>query len=350
LIQTARHLWAMSMWYQRKQPTPEVRVMADSLYRFLMAHFRDPASNEFHFTVTQAGALVEPRKILAAQALTIYALCRYARAFESTEAAAQAMATFRAIDARTHDAVHGGYLQIRDGFWLDPATEKETNTQVHLLEAFTALYATNHDAVVRARLEELAKICAGTLLQKSGYVHKDFRADWSLLGTPSVSYGHDMETGWLLLEAARVLGRPRDAFLVAAARTMIVNAATAGYDPIKGGYFQEGPPGGAPTTLRTKLEKSWWAQAEALLGLWRAFELTHDPTWLDHLEATLGFIETALWDGAYGEWYSGVLPDGRLGADGDVKGNAWKASYHTLRAPTFVEGWITAALLRAGIR
>src|SRR6185295_16083330 len=43
LIQTVRHLWAMSMWYERRQPEPEVKALADGLYAFLMAHFRDPA-------------------------------------------------------------------------------------------------------------------------------------------------------------------------------------------------------------------------------------------------------------------------------------------------------------------
>jgi mannobiose 2-epimerase len=344
LIQTARHLWAMSMWYQRKKPTLEVKALADSLYRFLIGHFYDPATKEFFLTVTESGAPVEPRKVLAGQALAIYGLTQYARAFGVVEAAGYAMATFQALDARAHDDAFGGYRQINDAPWLPATTEKETNTQVHLLEAFTALYDYGHHPAVRARLQELVTICIDRLLQPSGYLHRDFRLDWSLVGEPAVSYGHDMETGWLLLEAARALGRPDDPRIVAAAKIMIIGPARTGYDPVKGGYFEEGPPGGGPPT---KLAKIWWVQAEALLALWTAFRLTHDPGMLDRFDGTLRFIETTQRDPAHGEWFWSVLPDGTPGEKADEKGNAWKASYHTLRALTFSEQWIATARSRS---
>jgi mannobiose 2-epimerase len=340
LIQTARHLWAMSMWYERKQPTAEVRALADGLYAFLTRAFEDPATGELGFTVSEAGAMIEPRLILAGEAQAIYALATYAHAFSDAGAGDRALRLFRAVDARAHDARHGGYRQINDAPWLPPGTEKETNTQVHLMEGLTALYLYRPDPTVRARLEELAAICADKLLQPSGYVHRDFRLDWSLVGAPAWSYGHDMETGWLLLEAARALGRPDDQNLVAAARTMILTSASAGYDPAQGGYFEEGVPGGAPT----KREKAWWVQAEALLALWRGYELTGEVTLIDRLDRTLAFIEQHLRDAQYGEWYGGVLPDGSLGAGADRKGHAWKASYHTLRTLVFTEAWIAQAL------
>jgi mannobiose 2-epimerase len=206
------------------------------------------------------------------------------------------------------------------------------------MEAFTSLYVYNHDAAVRARLEELMAIAAGKLLQPGShaYIHRNFRADWTPLGPPEVSYGHDMETGWLLLEAARAVGRGEDPQVVAAAKTMILGPAAAGYDQANGGYFEEGVPGAAPT----KREKIWWVQAEALLALWRMFELTRDGALLDRFEATLAFIESHQRDKEFGEWFWGILPDGNLGPSGDVKGNAWKASYHTIRSLVFAEGWI----------
>jgi mannobiose 2-epimerase len=343
LIQTARHLWAMSTWYERKQPTPELKALADGLYQFLMARFYDPASREFSFTVTEAGALVEPRKILQAQALTIYALVAYARAFGAAQAGAQALATFQAVDARAHDATYGGYQQINDAPWLPPDTQKETNTQIHLMEALTSLYAYGHDATVRARLEELMAIAAGKLLQPGGYIHRFFRMDFSPIGPATVSYGHDMETGWLLLEAARAVGRGDDATLLAAAQRMIAGPAAAGYDAAAGGFFDEGIPGAGPT----KREKIWWVQAEALLALWRLFELTGDGALLQRLEGTLSFIEEHQRDRAYGEWFWGLLPDGTLGPSGDVKGNAWKASYHTIRSLVFTQAWIEGAIAQA---
>ena len=310
LIQTVRHLWAMSMWCERKAPAPEARALADDLYRFLMEHFRDPASNEFVLTVDAGGALIEPRKVLAGQALAIYALTAYARATGERAAGAQALATFHAIDARAHDAAHGGYLQIHDAPWIAPEVEKETNTHVHILEALTALYAYGRDATVGARLDELASIVADRHAAEERLRARRLpRRLWTRSARPRSPTRHDLVTGWFLLEAARALGRPADPKLLAAARTMIVNAAAAGYDAARGGYFEEGPVGGPPA----KLEKVWWAQAEALLGLWRGYEFTRDAAMLNRLEGTLGFIETSLADKENGEWYWSVRPDGTLG-------------------------------------
>ena len=332
LIQTVRHLWAMSMWYERKQAAPDVKALADGLYAFLMSSFRDAADDQFYLTVSETGAPVDRQKLLAGQALAIYALTEYARVFHHAAAGAQALATFHALDG-LHDARFGGYIQ------LAPDMRKETVAQVHLLEAFTALDSYSHDSTVRARLEEMAAVVADRLLQKGGSLDRAFLPDWTPIGTPAVNYGHDMESGWLLLEAARALGRPADPKLVGAAKTMILGAARTGYDAAKGGYFEEGPPGGAPA----KLDKVWWAQAEALLGLWRAYELTGDVTLLDRLDGTLRFVETALADPVDGEWFWSLRPDGGFGEKGDIKGSAWKASYHTLRALVFTEGWIAAA-------
>ena len=342
LIQTVRHLWAMSMWYERRQPEPEVKALADGLYTFLMAHFRDPADEQFYLTVSRAGDPVDRSKLLAGQALAIYALTEYARVFRVQAAGMQALATFHAIDTSLHDAKFGGYVQLIEGPLSVNEVRKETNTEVHLLEAFTALYAATQDRLVRSRLAEMGAAVANHLLQKEGYLDKAFLADWTPIGAPGVNYGHDLETGWMLLEAARALGMPDDPKLAGAARTIILNSASAGYDAAKGGYFEEGPPGGAPT----KLEKGWWGQAEALLGLWRGYELTGDRAMLDRLDGTLRFIETTLADPVDGEWFWSVQPDGSFGEKGDIKGSAWKASYHTLRALVFTGDWIAAAQAR----
>jgi mannobiose 2-epimerase len=337
LIQQARHLWTMSMWYEKKSPTPAVKALADNLYRFLIAHFYDARDKEFYFRVSASGSVVEPKKVLYAESFAIYGLSEYARVFGVPEAGKYALDCFYAIDARAHDAQNGGYEQSRDPAWLTPGAQKEMNTHIHLLESLTSLYEYSKDLTVKQRANELLDVCAQKMLQPEGYQYLEYLRDWSPFGRAEVSYGHDLETSWLMVESAAVLGRANDAAILNAATRLGEHAADWGFDSKNGGYFESGVPGGAPD----QIEKIWWIQAEALPGLWRLFQRTHQLVFLDRLEATLAWIEKSQSDGEYGEWYWGVLPDGSIGPQGDHKSGDWKASYHTLRALVFTEAWLS---------
>jgi mannobiose 2-epimerase len=336
LIQQARHLWTMSMWYEKKSRAPAVKALADDLYHFLVAHFYDAHDEEFYFRVSESGRVVEPKKVLYAESFAIYALSEYARVFGVPQAGKYALDCFHSIDARAHDAQHGGYDQTRDPAWLTPGAQKEMNTHIHLLESFTSLYEYSKDETVKRRANELLDVCARKLLQPEGYQYQEYLSDWSPFGRAEVSYGHDLEASWLMLESAAVLGRASDAKIIEAANTMGAHAADWGFDRKNGGYFESGPPGAAPD----QLEKIWWVQAEALPGLWRLYERSKNLAYLDRLEATLTWIEKSQSDPEYGEWYWGILPDGSLGSRGDHKSEEWKASYHTLRALVFTEEWL----------
>lgn len=341
LIQQARHLWSFSTWYARREKSAEIKAIADNTYRFLIEHFLDDKDGEFFHTVSRDGKrVVDPKKQLYAQSFAIFALATYGEVFDVPQAKQQALACFQSIDRRAHDAEHLGYDQTRDSGWLAPGAQKDTNTHIHLLEAFTALYRASQDESVRARLEELVKVVATRIVQPGNYAHKEFFRDWRAHAEPVVSYGHDLETAWLLIDALDALGAPADDPIRQVALGLGKHAAERGHDSSKGGYFEEGIPGGKPT----KLEKVWWVQAEALPGLWWLYRLTNDPSYLDRLEGTLAWIETKQLDSAHGEWFWGINPDGSIGPRGDHKGEEWKAEYHALRGVLFTSDWIDEIL------
>jgi mannobiose 2-epimerase len=337
LIQTARHLWSTSLWYEKKESTPGVKALSDDLYRFLMKHFYDAGAREFHFKVSRTGEPVDTKKVLYANAFAIYALTQYARVYGMKEAGQTALACFRAIDTRAHDARFGGYDQRNDPAWLSPGAEKETNTHLHLMEAFSTLYAHGKDPVVKERLGELIHLFSTKILQKEGYARKEFLLDWTPFGEPAVSYGHDIETAWLLVEAAEAFGNPKEPSIAKAALTLGSTSAEWGYDSKNGGFFEEGN----ATGVAVKREKIWWIQAEALPGLYELHRLSKDPKYLERLERTLDWIENHQVDREFGGWYWGVLEDGKLGPRGDDKGEEWKANYHDLRALVVTSEWIT---------
>lgn len=344
LVQQTRHLWSYSTWYARREKTPAIKATADNIYAFLIDHFLDKKDGEFFYKVSRDGTkVVDPKKQLYAESFAIFALSTYSEVFDVPEAGQQAMACFKSIDRRAHDAESLGYDQTRDPGWLAPGAQKDTNTHIHLLEAFTALYRLSKDETVRVRLAELVKVIATRIVQPSNYAHKEFYKDWRIHEKPVVSYGHDLETAWLLVDALDALGTPLEPVVSQVALYLGKHSAELGFDANKGGYFEEGVPGGAPT----KLEKIWWIQAEALPGLWWLYKLSNDPSYIDRLERTLTWIEKSQVDSEYGEWFWGINPDGSIGPHGDHKGEEWKAQYHSLRATLFTADWIGEALAKA---
>jgi mannobiose 2-epimerase len=339
LIQQSRHLWAMSTWHGRRAPVAEVEAAARSCHAFILEHLRDEEDGEFFFMAGPAGGVVDRKKKLYAEAFAIYGLSAYARQFGVGAARQHALDCFASIDGRAHDSAHGGYDQTEDPLsWIDGAAHG-TNTHIHLMEAFTALYELTRESVVRDRLNELVDVTVRHLLQPSDYVALAFDSDWTPVGKPLVSYGHDIETVWLLMDAARALGRAEEPAVRDAARRMGAHAAERGYDADAGGYFNEGVPGGEVTDP----EKIWWVQFEALAGLWWLFRLTGDIAHVHRLDRTLTWLE-ATWDPAGGEWFYGLLRDGSPGPRGENKGEEWKTSYHDLRALVFTGDWIAEAL------
>jgi mannobiose 2-epimerase len=80
-----------------------------------------------------------------------------------------------------------------------------------------------------------------------------------------VSFGHDVETAYLMLEASHVLGSKNDTLTMRVAKLMVDHALQNGWDKINGGFYDEG------YYFKNKKEitiikdsKNWWAQAEGL--------------------------------------------------------------------------------------
>lgn len=345
LIQQTRQLWMLSTWYERRASTEALRELAERQYAFVRESYLDAADGAFVYKVSRDGSrVVDARKQLMAESYAIYGLATFGRVFENAEATRLALARFASIDLSRHDAESGGYDQRGDPGELPAGAAKDTNTHLHLLEAFTALYEATRDPIVGARLGELVDLFATRLRQPSGYVHAAFALDWTPFGAPRVSYGLDLETAWLVLEAARVVGRGADPAVTSATLAIVQHSAERGLDAQNGGYFEAGTPGGAPDDL----DKIWWVQFEAMEGLWWAYALGAETTYLDRLETTLDWIERTE-DRLNGEWFATTNANGSP-AGADYKGDEWKESYHPVRALVYLQDWIDAERAALGAR
>lgn len=404
LVQQARHLFSYSLMQQRRPGDERLKPYADAVYRYLRRGFGRrkndgrgsmppdshrprpllhwvPRGGSYQGVEALADRLNQERGLnltppapdadfaensakspfavqLYAQGFAVYALCTYALTFDVSAAATWARGLFLALDEKRHDAEWGGYDQTEDGGWMGlvdapPGAKKCTNTHIHLLEALTPLCrAFPGDEVLMLRLCELARVIATRMLRPEGYVHPFFSSDFTPVGPPRVSYGHDIETSWLLMDALRALkegGATLSELEGTVQRASVKMARTAlelGWDPA-GGLFDSGVPphGSAPASVQNR-DKVWWAQAEALPGLYELFRNEPSSELIDKMEATFEFLSKRSWDSEGREFFWGVDSDGNVARRGDHKGEMWKTPYHSLRACLYTSDWIREDLRR----
>jgi mannobiose 2-epimerase len=208
-----------------------------------------------------------------------------------------------------------------------PAIHRTMNDHIHLLEAYAELLRSWPDPELRKRTEELLVFVRDRLFVEPGCLHLALRPDGRVVPAP-VSFGHDVETAFLLIEAEEALGREPSPATLRAARMLVDHALARGFDPARGQLFEYGSAYG-PAVNRSI---QWWAQFEA----WNAFFLLHE---------IYGKETARYWDAGVKAWaltrdafadpvHPGVCPqmDERGEVHCESKSNQWFVSYHTARA------------------
>jgi mannobiose 2-epimerase len=201
------------------------------------------------------------------------------------------------------------------------------NTHLHVMEAYANLLRVWEDDGLRHRLEALVEIHLRRVLDPdTAHLLLFFDEAWRPVDR-AVSYGHDIEASWLIMEASDVLGDPglRERAAEAAERIAHVTL-DEGLDRDHGGLYAEREDGGALDD-----DKHWWMQAEAVVGFVNAWELTGDEAFLDAAEETWRFVDRFIVDREHGEWRWRVARDGRPIA-GLPRVEPWKCPYHNARA------------------
>ena len=276
-------------------------------------------------------------KNMYGHAFGIYACAANYQHTRNPKALSLATKAFEWLDAHAHDGVNGGYREIldRDGVMITAATgsvrrpgQKSMNTHIHILEALTGLYEVWPDPTLRTRLEEVFLIVRDKVAKPDGHLEMFFQPDWTPIPR-ALSFGHDIETGFLLVEASSVLGRPNDARTWEVARRLVDQPMIDGWDAQNGGFYEEAELTGKPT----KVDKIWWVQAEGL----NALLLMHDKygretsKYWDRFLQQWAFIQDHQIDRRYGGWFPTVKPDGAI-IPGAIKADRWTESYHQGRA------------------
>ncbi|MGM0488978.1 MAG: AGE family epimerase/isomerase [Planctomycetota bacterium] len=344
LVTQARMLWFWSHMARAgadgpKFKRPDYLAAAKHGYRFLHRRLRDAEHGGYFWEVDQRGVEpLRPNKHLYGQAFALYALSEYHLATGNKQALELAHQLFATLERRAHDRRHGGYHEYFTPDWkpvppdepvyMGLAGVKLMNTHLHLLEAMTTYFLACEHSGVGTRLAELMEIQSNTVVRKAdGFCTDKYRTDWTPMLDPPhnvVSYGHDIENVWLLMDARRALDLPQ-APLVDLYHTLWDYSIEYGLDRDNGGLYYTGPFHAAATDR----DKSWWVQAEVLVSALRMHELTGNPRYAEIFEETWRFVDEKMTDHEHGGWYATVKPDGSVSGD---KANLWKSAYHNGRA------------------
>jgi mannobiose 2-epimerase len=342
---TSRILWTFSAAYRRRQD-PACLEMARWAYDDLLARFWDNEHGGLFWSVTADGKPLQTRKTIYGQAFGIYALAEYHRATGDRAPLDRAIALYRTVESHAHDAVHGGYFEEFTQDWqrlpnsrrsFVSRAPKSQNTLLHVMEAYTNLLRVWPDPELRDRLHDLVNVMLTRVLNPANHHLRLFLdEDWTPR-SDGISYGHDIEFSWLLIESAEVLG---DHELIAQSRTAAVEVARAtlaeGVDT-DGGLLSEAGPKGLTNT-----HKEWWQQAEAMTGFLNAYQLSGDPRFLQASLRSWDFIAKHVIDRAHGEWYNLLARDGTVLSHDKV--SLWKCPYHDGRACMEMIDRLTAVL------
>jgi mannobiose 2-epimerase len=276
----------------------------------------------------------DTRKQVYTQAFFIYGMAEYVRATGDKEALNTAKELFEQFEKYALDKESNGYFEVFTRDWQrshdliigekNTKDEKTMNTSLHLMEAYSNLYRVWPDKRMADRLRNMVEIFLDKIVdKKTSHLICFLDKNWN--GTSTVdSYGHDIESSWLLYEAAGLLKDPALLERVKQVSIKIADAAAEGLQP-DGSMIDEKD----YATGKLRTERSWWPQVETIVGYMNAYELTGNVKYLDYSVNNWNYTKNHLVDNKNGGWFPSVDESGVAGK-GD-KGGFWICPYHNGR-------------------
>jgi cellobiose epimerase len=334
-VLNARILWTFSAVYLKLKNLEDLE-MAQRAYTYISEYFFDDKFGGYYWALKLDGSPSQTKKQIYAQAFVIYALSEYYKVTQDQSVLQKAIDLFHLIEKHSFDNEKNGYIEARSREWSEMADirlsvkdmneKKSMNTHLHVLEAYANLYRVWKDPFLKKQLENLIHIFSDTIIdQKDHHQILFFDDDWNSRSS-IISYGHDIETSWLLHEAALISENKELIASITKQSLKMVDAVKEGLSP-KGALYYESDRAGK----HAEKEIEWWAQAEAVVGFLNAYVLKRDPSYLKAALNITHFIEDYVVDKKFGEWFFRVTENGEPILSHE-KAGFWKCPYHNTRA------------------
>jgi mannobiose 2-epimerase len=356
LIAQARSVFTMASAHRAGYGDGVCAEFARHGVEFLLGRMWDREYGGFYWTVDRKGDVQIDKKILYGLSFAIYALSEYSLATGDGRGREYAEATFDLVQKHCVDPEYGGYFEMFERDWQrcgpgrGGGDRKTLDVHMHLMEAFTTLYeCTRSGPHGRALQEDIDLLVRRILHPQFATGIPQFWADWRVApqikfdivwgwdrfaeggakphADDNTSYGHNVEFAWLLRHALNVLGEPSGPY-EPIMRKQLEHAVKAGIDYEYGGVYVEGPHDGGPAY---DLEKEFWQQAEALIGMLDGcLMFGMDPYWKAY-QAVHRFVFDKMVNREVGEWWPLLTRDGNTQIWTHMS-HSWKINYHSVRS------------------
>ena len=356
IVTQARHVWSTA---KVASSTKNESYLEYSRHGFqFLKKMWDKEYGGFYQEVDRSGIplVAAEYKTAYGNAFAIYALSAYFHVSGDSASLELAKQAFNWLEIHSYDRGKGGYFQnmTREGVVIPRSDTvsststlgyKDQNSSIHLLEAFTELYHVWPNELVKERLSEMFFLIKDVMINDRHYLNLFFTPNLQPISyyeqdsatiikhawIDHVSFGHDIETAYLLLEAAEALEIHIDGKLLLELKN-IVDHALLGLNSEKGGLYDQGYyfDHNEPIVI-IKDSKEWWAQAEALNTLLIFHQFFPRAGYDIHFVNQWNYIKKYLIDNEYGGWYIHGI-DTRPSAKKHNKASIWKSTYHNYRA------------------
>jgi mannobiose 2-epimerase len=348
----ARLAWWFSILFRHYPEKAEFKDLASRGVDFLLNHFWDDVYGGWHWKVKRDGSRLDDGKVVYGQSFAIYALSEYYLATNAKRGLEYAEKTFDLLQTYCADTLRGGYFENLEPDWQvsEPGfcggDRKGLDTHMHLMEAFTTLYAASGKEIHGRKLLEITDLIVKHMIDPAtGCGRNQFnleltpipaiaiRRTWNAeregdapeTPTDTTSYGHNVELAWLMNRALQTAGVDTAPYHDVM-RRLLDHALEHGVDREHGGIYRDGTAAGGPLIR----EKEFWQNAEVLVGFLDGHETFGEQRFLDAFENVWQFVNTHMINHDVGEWRT--LLD-RTGNPIDPNiGNPWKAAYHSGRS------------------
>ena len=329
-ILNSRILWFFSNAYM-VLGDPSLLESAAHAYQFLKEHCVDDKFGGVFWSLTYDGKPEDTTKHTYNQAFSIYALASYYDASKNPEALEIAWKLYDLVESKCKDEY--GYLEAftrnfepEENDKLSEngvIAEKTMNTLLHVFEAYTELYRVTKEEKVARQIRFMMDIIKDKVFNKEiGRQEVFFDKTWNTL-IDLYSYGHDIETAWLVDRGLEILDdEAYTNMLSPITKTITENIYNRAY--IDHSLVNESENGVVDTT------RVWWVQAEAVVGFLNGYQKQGDRKFLDASEDIWNYIKKYFIDKRNGsEWFWSVKEDHTPDEKPIVE--PWKCPYHNGR-------------------
>ncbi|WP_416444342.1 AGE family epimerase/isomerase [Leeuwenhoekiella sp. A16] len=335
IILNARILWSFSA-IANYDADYDLNPFMERAFNYLYDFFRDKENGGVFWELNATGEPIVKKKQIYAQAFAIYALSEYYLNTQNNKAKEWAIELFDLIEKHAFDTEKDGYIEAFEADWSpiadmrlsdkDQNAAKTMNTHLHVLEAYTTLYKIYPEERVKKALDNLIKLFLEKFLNSENNFELFFDTDWNLT-SDIVSFGHDIEALWLLIEGAKSSGNKELLLKTQEAAVPVADKFLEyGYIKNKGVLNEKERSNGEIDT-----DRHWWPQAEAMVGLFYANEIKSDSRYTEAIQDIWNFTKDHIIDSKNGEWFFRVDENFQPYKNEDKLG-MWKCPYHNSRA------------------